>query len=293
MPKIEYRNVTLKYKDTVALDGIDIDIEENKINGLLGRNGAGKTSMLSLLASFRKPAEGTITIGGSNPFEDPALMEKVFMVWSNQILFDSSTVEATLRFCSEFRPEFDMEYALKLIDMFGLEPGKKVRRLSQGMKSSLNVICGMAARAPITIFDETYLGMDAANRKLFYKELLDDYMEQPRTIIISTHYIQEVESLFEDIIILDKGKVVLQDSAENVKTRAITVVGDVYVIHELEKEYEVINSQILGKTRSLVIYGEFTEKEMAAFRNKGLDIEKPSLQDIFIYLTEKGGGRNA
>ena len=293
MPKIEYRDVTLKYKETVALQNVDVDIEENKIVGLLGRNGAGKTSMLSLLASFRKPDAGTLTIDGRDPYEDPKLMEKVFMVWSNQILFDSSTVDATLKFCNDFRPDFDMEYAKKLTSMFGLDPVKKVRRLSQGMKSTLNVICGMASRAPVTIFDETYLGMDAANRKLFYSELLRDYMENPRTIIISTHYIQEVESLFENVIVLDEGNIMLNDSAENIKERAVSVIGNIKTVDELESRYEVINSQTLGSTKSIVIYGKFSDSEIAEFREKGLEVEKSALQDIFIYLTEKGGGINA
>lgn len=293
MAVIEYKNVTMKYKNTIALDNISASIEGNKIVGLLGRNGAGKTSMLSLLASLRKPASGQVTIDGVITFENPTQMEKCSMVWANQTLQDSGTVEKTLKFCNDFRPEFDMAYALKLATIFGLNLTKKVNSLSQGMKATLNVICGMASRTPITVFDEAYLGMDAANRKLFYKELLNDYMSNPRTIIISTHYIQEVESLFEDVIILEEGKLMLHSSVEDIKNRAVTVIGNIDTVDRLSSKYNVINSQTLGKTKSLVMYGDFSNAQLNAFKEQGLETSKPTLQDIFIYLTEKGGGLNA
>lgn len=293
MAIIEYKNVSLNYGKKTALEDISLTIGENKIVGLLGRNGAGKTSMLALLASLRKPTSGGVTVDGEVAFENAEVMEKCFMVWANQTIYDEGTIVDQLQYCNDFRLEFDYEYAKKLVSMFGLELSQKVKSLSQGMRATVNVICAMASRSEITIFDEAYLGMDAPNRKLFYKELLNDYMDNPRTIILSTHYIEEVESLFEDVIMLDEGKVLFNESVDDIKSKAVTIVGPNHEILPLENKYNVISSQTLGKTKSIVIYDELSDGQLQNFAKAGLDIEKPSLQDIFIYLTEKGGRYHA
>lgn len=280
---IEYNNVTLDYGRTEALKGITLSLQDNKIYGLFGRNGAGKTSLLSLLAAFRKPTQGSVMVDGKSVFESAEQMERVALVWSKSYQDDPMRVSQVFAFHQAHRPGWDHEYAVGLAGKFGLDLKKKTGKLSAGMQAAVNLIIGLASRAPVTIFDEAYLGLDAPHRKLFYQELLEDYMQYPRTVILSTHYISEVENLFEEIIILKEGQLLLHATAEDFLNQGYSVSGNAPEVEQFTAGKRVLNRQSLGNTHAVVIYGSIDQAEQ-----KGLLFEKPSMQDLFIYLTEGG-----
>ncbi|HBN82904.1 MAG TPA: ABC transporter, partial [Clostridiales bacterium] len=184
-------NLTLKYQDFEALANLSFTIETGKIYGLIGRNGAGKTSLLSLLASFREPSSGTIKIAGESPFENPDIMQNVAFIFEKDYKEETEKVKGMLELVERYRPNYDPEYAMHLIKRFKLPLDKQVKQLSKGMQSAMNVTMGLASRTPITIFDEAYLGMDAPTREIFYQELLEDQSNHPRTFILSTHLVSE------------------------------------------------------------------------------------------------------
>ena len=173
---IELRDVTVRYGSTVAVDDVSLDLPTGKIYGLLGRNGSGKTSLLSALASYRRPAAGTVRFDGADAFENPAVMRHTCFIRDTLDVSDSERVRAVLCVAGWMRPGWDADYAARLADMFELDPRKRVSALSRGRRSALGVVLGLASRAPLTILDETYLGMDAVARADFYRELLADYM---------------------------------------------------------------------------------------------------------------------
>ena len=181
---IVLRDLTVRYGETVAVDGLDLDLAPGKIYGLLGRNGSGKTSLLSVLAAYRRASSGTVTVCGADPFENADVMRRTCFIRDTLDVALNDRISAIIGFAADVRPTFDREYAAKLLDTFELSPRRRVTTLSRGQRSSLGVVLGLAARTSLTILDEVYLGMDAAARETFYSELLADYLVLPRTFIL-------------------------------------------------------------------------------------------------------------
>jgi len=282
---IEIKNLTLKYGNFEALKDINLKLPEGKIYGLIGRNGAGKTSLLSLLASFREPTAGSIRIAGENPFENPEIMQNVVFIYHRDYK-EEDKVKRFLDVARRFRPNYDVEYAKYLVKKFKLDWHKQVNKLSKGMQSALDVTMGLASRAPITIFDEAYLGMDAPTRETFYQELLEDHRKYPRTIILSTHLVAEMEYLFEEIIILDQGKVLLQGDYESLVSKGASVIGAAATVDAFVAGMKKLGEKRLGNTKAAIIFGELNEEKRREAGRLGLEIGKMTLQELFIYLTK-------
>lgn len=282
---VEVRDLTIRYGETVAVDGLSVKLDGGKIYGLLGRNGSGKTSVLSTVAAFRKATSGTVLVDGAEPFENAAVTRQVCFVRDRVDAQDTERVSAALQMARALRPNWDEEYAQALIERFDLPLKKRIGALSRGAKSAVSVTIGLAARAPVTIFDEAYLGMDAPSRYAFYDEVLNDYMAHPRTIIISTHLIEEVGSLFEEVVIIDKGRLVAHDETEALRARGVAVTGPADAVAAFTAGRTVLGDQRLGGTRSTTVYGQLTDEERASARAAGLDIGPVGLQDLFVHLT--------
>lgn len=286
---IVLRDLTLRYGDTVALDGITLDLPGGKIYGLLGRNGSGKTSLLSVLAAFRRASGGTLTVGGVDPFENAEAMRHTCLVRDSLDAAERDRVGAVLRLAADLRPTWDPEFAEHLLDTFELPTRTRVGALSRGQRSSLGVVLGLAARAPLTILDETYLGMDAVARTTFYRELLADYLAHPRTVILSTHLIDEVAALFERVVIIDRGRLVVHEEAEALTARGVTVTGPVHAVEAFVAGHTVVGEQRLGGTLVTTLYAALDDGDRARARAAGLALGPVGLQDLFIHLTRATG----
>lgn len=284
---VEVNDVSLYYNGFAALQDISFRLESGKIYGLLGRNGAGKTSLLTLLASFRKVKTGSIKIGGEDPFENAKIMQHVAFHYEADYSELSENIKDMLDTAERYRPYFDLEYAHYLADRFKLPLKKPIKKLSRGMQSAFEVTLGLATRAPITIFDETYLGMDAPARELFYKELLEDQVNHPRTMILSTHLVSEMDYLFDDVIIIDQGKFVLHEDYETLVSKGASVTGPASEVDAFVDNMTQLNEETLGYTKAVMVYGELDDARRAEATRKGLDIGPISLQDLFIYLTSE------
>jgi ABC-2 type transport system ATP-binding protein len=282
---IEVDDLRLSFGDTNALDGLSFRLDGGKIYGLLGRNGSGKTSLLSLLAAFRRPTAGAIRIDGENPWENARLMRQICLIRESGDVYDSEKVRVVLKVAAQLRPSFDRDYADRLVERFRIPTGKTVQSLSRGQKSALGIVLGLAGRAPLTMFDESYLGMDAPSRYAFYDELLADYSANPRTIIISTHLIEEVSSLFEEVIIIDRGRLVAHDEADVLRARGVAVTGPAEVVDTFTAGLTVLGAQRLGGTKSVTVFGSLDEAQTSAARLAGLELGPVSLQDLFVHLT--------
>jgi ABC-2 type transport system ATP-binding protein len=284
---IEMRDVTVRYGSTVAVDAVRLELPAGKIYGLLGRNGSGKTSLLSALASYRRPSAGQVLIDGVPAFENPGLMSGTVFIRDTLDVSDSDRVGRALSFASWLRRGWDAEYADRLLDLFQLGRRTRISALSRGQKSSLGVVLGLAARAPLTILDESYLGMDAVARTDFYRELLADYLAHPRTIILSTHLIEEVADLFERVIILDRGRVLLHEETEVLRGRGVTVTGPAAAVDAFAAGHVVLGEQSLGAVRAVTLDVRLDPGHRARGEAAGLTFSPVSVQDLFVRLTSR------
>lgn len=282
--KIEVKNVSKKYKDTNALDNISFTLNEPKIYGLLGRNGAGKTTFMEILSGQILASEGQILIDGELPFDNQRLTESICLIKEGNNFKKDLKVKNVLRIYSYFYPTWDQELADELIAEYNLNLNSKVKALSKGMESSLGIIVGLASKAPITIFDEPYIGLDAAARKKFYEILLEEYESEKRTVIFSTHLIDEVSLMFEEVLILQDGKLVLKEEAEELRNNTCAVSGTVQDVENFVKDKEVIQSKNLAGMMTAYVYGSIEQAKSA-----GLSAEGIPIQELMIYLTEKKG----
>lgn len=282
---IELRGLTQRFDDVVAVDDLSLRIEPDRIVGLLGRNGSGKTTLLSLLAAFRKATEGSVLVDGQDPFENPAVCSQICLVREAGDVIASDRVANVLDLARRLRSTWDAELAARLVDRFELPLRTRVQHLSRGQRSALGIVLGLASRAPLTMLDESYLGMDAANRQAFYEELLRDYVEHPRTIVLSTHLIDEVAPLFEDVVIIDRGRLLVHESADDLRARGVAVVGPTASVESVTAGMERLNEQRLGGTSSIVVYGELSDEQQADARRLGLELGPIGMQDLFIHLT--------
>ncbi|GAB3798569.1 ATP-binding cassette domain-containing protein [Virgibacillus kimchii] len=270
-----------------ALQEVTFEIAEKKIYGLLGRNGAGKTSLLSILASFREPTAGTVTINGEIPFENDKIMQQVAFLYDKDYQDETGNVINVLQGIQHYRPYFDMAYAEYLVERFKLDRKKPIKKFSKGKQSAVNVITGLASRAPITIFDEVYLGMDAPAREIFYKELLNEQENHPRIMILSTHLVSEMDYLFDEVIILKRGEFLLQEDYDSLTSKGARITGNKELVEAFVQPKEQLSEEQLGSTKSVMIYGELSDGERKTALDQGLEVGPVSLHDLFIHLTEE------
>ncbi|WP_033163948.1 ABC transporter ATP-binding protein [Clostridium sp. KNHs205] len=284
--QVEVKNVSLKYKKFEALKNISFKLEDQKIYGLIGRNGAGKTSLLSILSALREATEGVVTVSGEPLFENAKVVEQIRLIYQKDYKDEYSKTGQLIKASARFSPNFDREYAETLIKRFKLPKNRAANKLSKGMQSVLDVIIGLASRAPITIFDEAYLGMDAPTRVTFYKELLEEQARSPRIIILSTHLVSEMDYLFDEVLILKNGSLLLQEEYETLISKGVTITGGIKEVDEFIQGRRILGSEQLGGTKAVRLYEEELEQLVAKAHEKGLDVGPISLQDLFIYLTE-------
>ncbi len=289
MAKIRVLNVSKKYGDTFALDNISLTVEENKIYGLLGRNGAGKTTLLNVINNRIFADEGVISINDKSLSENKKNLGKIYFMTEQNLYPESMKIKELFSWTKEFYPDFDMKYALELSKKFGLNINKKIKELSTGYSSISKIINTLASGAEILMFDEPVLGLDANHREMFYKELMERYIEKPKTIILSTHIIEEVAQLLEKIIILKDGKIINDENVEELLSKCYCVSGLSKNIDEYIKDKKCISIDEMAAFKSAVIMGENGHKEKEEQKKLDLEISKVELQKLFIHLTSEGG----
>ncbi|MEH7444120.1 ABC transporter ATP-binding protein [Bacillus sp. JJ1122] len=292
MSVLEFNMVTKAYGKKKALDDLTFSLGENKITGLIGRNGAGKTTMLKIAAGFIKETSGDVRVFGEHPFNNLMVSANLIMIDNDMNLPAALNLEELLETAAYFYPNWDMKLARNLSDYFSLHPKQTHAGLSKGMKNTFNAILGLAARCPLTIFDEPTNGMDAGVRKDFYRALLKDYIAHPRTIIISSHHLSEVEDILEDILLLKDGKQFLHMPVEELREYAVVVSGKEEAVNHWIRGHEVFHKseESFGRTFG-VIRNELSDDQIAAAIKSGLEFSTISNEDLCLYLTsqEKGG----
>ncbi|GAB6497468.1 putative ABC transporter ATP-binding protein [Bacillus sp. UMTAT18] len=285
MIALETKDITKKYKKKVAVNEVTISLEEHKIYGLLGRNGAGKTTLLNLFAGQITSSSGSVSIFGEHVFENSKAMQNICFVRVKEEAQLSFKVKEIFKMCSMFYKNWDGKYAEELANKFQLNMTVKYHKLSHGMQTVVGIIQGLASRAPITIFDEPTTGLDAAHRELFYSLLLEDYGEYPRTIILSTHLVEEVTHVIEDVIIIKEGRLVVQSLVEDLLQQVQIISGQKDKVDEFLINKKVLNREVYGNKGIAVIWEELSNEDYYSLEKEGLAIDRITLQKLFIHIT--------
>ena len=285
MNKIQIKNITKKYNNLTVLDDVSFSFEFGKIYGLLGRNGAGKSTLINIIANRIFADEGMILVDDIPAKENMQVHEKVFCMSEADLYDKDLKIKEHFRWINRFYDCFDLNKALTIAKMFDLDINKKFRSLSKGYQSIFKLTAALSLNIPYVIFDEPVLGLDANHRELFYELLLKDYETNERTIILATHLIEEVANIIEEVILIDKGKVLLQDNVGSLLETGYSVSGLAHEVDTYCTGKNVIGYDELGNLKIAYVLGEKTP-----LPNTGnLSLSAMNLQKLFVKLTEKGG----
>lgn len=286
MNTIEIRNVSKNFGKTNALKDVSFSFEPDRIYGLLGRNGAGKTTLINIITNKIFATTGEVLIDDENAVENDILQSRICCMTEKTVHPRGMKVKHGFRWAKEFNPSFDMEYAGELAEKFELDTSKKIHSLSSGFTSVFKLILTLASGVPILIFDEPVLGLDAANRELFYRLLIEYYSEHPKTMIISTHLIDEVAEILEYVVIIRQGEIVLNRPIEDIFQLAYAVSGDSTGVDKYTRGKNVIHEETIGRYKAATIFQERNSGDEELIRKLGLDTGTARLQEVFINLTD-------
>ena len=280
------------YKKKEVLRGLDLTIEPGKIYGLIGRNGAGKTTLLGILTAQNTKDSGSVTYDGQPVWENQdALNHICFSRELQPTLFSGQNnlkIRHYLKSAAIYYENWDKPYAQRLLEKFELEPKKKICQLSKGQMSMVTILVALASRAPITILDEPAAGLDVVMRERFYQLLLEDYAETGRTFIVSTHIIEEAASVFEQVIILDQGRIVENAPTEELIDQFRYVSGRDDQVDLACAGLEVLSVHQMGRHKTAAVRGGGAQLRGIQDSGADVDVAPMNLQNVFVALCGHG-----
>jgi ABC-2 type transport system ATP-binding protein len=282
---VEVNGLTKAYGDVLAVNNVSFKLEADKIYGLLGSNGAGKTTIMHMLTAQQFETSGTLRVFGEHPYENSRVLQQVCFIKESQKYPDNYNVRDVLETAEDLYPNWSRELAMSLVEEFQLPLKRNMKKLSRGMLSSVGILIGLASRAPLTIFDEPYLGLDAEKRQLFYDRLLEDYAEHPRTVLLSTHLIDEVGTLLEHVLLINRGQLLLDEETDALRGRAFSVSGAAAAVERFTSGRTVIDRKQLGGLVTASILNTGTSAGQSEAESLGLTVAPVSLQQLTVYYT--------
>jgi ABC-2 type transport system ATP-binding protein len=277
--------LTKSYRDVRAVDHVSVEIQENSICGLLGRNGAGKTTMMRLLTGQLFPTSGRVWALGRQPTPSGGELRGICFISEDQKYPDSFAARHVFTGASWFYDDWDHEYATELTKHFELPTDRRISKLSRGQRSAVGIILGLASRARLTIFDEPYAGLDAVARQLFYDALLQDFTERPRSVIVSTHLIDEIAHLLDHVLVIDQGRILIDRDAEALRGASVAVAGPSDAVDRFVRDRTVLGRERIGGLASASVEGKLTADESAEAARLGLEVSEVSLQQLVVNAT--------
>jgi len=272
---------------THALNDMSITIAENSITGLIGRNGSGKTTLLKILAGILDKTDGDVKVFCEDPMDNLVVLNKLVYTYHNVEYEPKLRLKVILDVYKTMFPGFDSVFANKLMNYFELDGKMKYKNLSQGMGSIFNFLCALSCRAPLTMLDEPVLGMDVTVRKAAYEILLRDFTEHPRTMIISSHLLSELEGVLSDILLIEEGEVVLNSPIDDVRQSAYRIDGTQSAIDLYTECKKVITRKISELSSFAIIYEKLNEATIETAKAQGLTVSPVRAEDLCVYLTQQ------
>ena len=285
MSTLVCKGIKKSYKDKEVLKGVDLTVEQGKIYGLIGRNGAGKTTLLSIMTAQNPANEGEVTIDGERVWENRNALDK--LCFSREINSMSPLgpnnlkVKEYFRIAKTFYPNWDEELAEKLIADFGIKKKSKIHKLSKGMLSMVTIAIGMASKAPVTILDEPVAGLDVVAREDFYRMIVEENAETGRTFIISTHIIEEAADVFEEVMFLSGGNIIIKENTQELLDRSFHITGLSEEVDRAVEGLEIHHTESMGRSKGVTVILKGSQRI-----KEGCDvtIQPVSLQQLFVAL---------
>ena len=283
---IKTDGLTKTFGKTAAIDDLSITVSGNCIIGLIGRNGAGKTTLMKMIAGQLDTNGGQLEVFGYNPMDNLEVLQNLVYTYHNMLYEKKLRLNAIVNNYAVMFRNFDSDFALKLLAYFQLDPKSKYMRLSQGMASIFNFICGLSCRTPLVMLDEPVLGMDVTVRKAAYEIFLREFSEHPRTFIVSSHLLSEIEGILSDIILIDEGKLILHEEIDELRQRAYRVEGELSAVDTYIIGRNIIHKKT-GLAAEAIVFEQLTEPASAEAKQQGLTVSAVRPEDLCIYLTKE------
>src|SRR5678815_1759646 len=281
MACIEARGLRKTFGTTVALDGIDLRVEEGRILGIVGPNGAGKTTALNAILGLTS-YEGELKVLGREPWSArEELMREVCFIADIAVLPRWMRVTHLLDYVSGVHPRFDRAKAERFLDRTTIKRTSKVRHLSKGMVAQLHLALIMAIDARLLVLDEPTLGLDILYRKQFYDSLLNDYFDGTRTIVITTHQVDEIQDVLTDLMFIDRGRIALECSMEEFESRYLEVMVNPEHVAAARALKPIQERSVFG--RSVMLFDGANREQVAALG----EVRRPSIADLFVAVMSR------
>ncbi|WP_353990131.1 ABC transporter ATP-binding protein [Pediococcus argentinicus] len=286
MKGIEVKQITKRYGKKVILNGIGFELEPNKIYGLLGRNGAGKSTLLNIMTDRVSADDGEIRLDGVDIQDNDQQLGNMYLMSEVDLYPKAAKVSQIFKWTAQLYNGFDMGLAMKLAQKFDLDVKAQFSKLSTGYRTIMKLVIALSVQVEFIFLDEPVLGLDANHRDLFYKELVQSYSDNPRTFVISTHLIEEVAQLIEHVLVIDQGRLIIDDETEEILKNAYMISGTEEEVDQYVDGLNVIGSDKLASLKASYVFGELDNRVIP----DRVSIDKMDLQTLFINLTN--GGQN-
>lgn len=285
MNKLELKNISKSFNKSSILDNISAVFEDKKIYGLLGTNGAGKTTLLNLISGKYVLDQGAIFIDGQPAYANRKVLQKIYLMGSDDDAFKHHSIMSIFKITNNLNERFQYDKAMDLSEKFSLDIGGNYSFLSMGDKTLLRLIVALSMNAEILLFDEPTQSLDLKKRELFYQELIKNYLTAPKLIIVATHLFYEMKNVFNDLLILDKTKVRVMDSIDNLQSKYWILTDIKEQIRSLQLEESIIYRYGTKDIETVIFFADETNTELLLKIKACSDAKHVDLKELFMSLT--------
>lgn len=282
--KLICSGITKKYGKKEVLHKVDMELEPGKIYGLIGRNGAGKTTLLSIMSAQNPTTQGQVLLGETPVWENQEALKHIYFsreINPNSTVYSGLKVKEHLKIAAAYLPNWDQEMADRLVTLFHLDKKKRISKLSKGMASMLTIVTALASKADFTFLDEPVAGLDVVAREQFYRLLVEEFTESGRTFVVSTHIIEEASDVFEEVIFLHEGEILLKENTQELLEHCVYVSGKTEAVEEAVKGKEIHARQVLGRSQGVMVR---LKEEEQILPDGQITLQHMNLQKIFVSL---------
>ena len=289
MEQLKISHLSKKFGRRVILDDVSFTLEPAKIYGLLGRNGAGKSTLLNLISNRIFPTSGSIKLGDQEVNTDQTL-DQVFLIGEDNLYYKQVKINQMFDLADGAYGNFDYQNAEQMLKRFELEGNQKFAKLSTGQKTAAKISLALNVDADYIFLDEPVLGLDVNHREIFYQELIKSYQKRPRTIVLSTHLIDEIQQLVEHVILIDRHQVLEDTDVQDLLDRAYDISGLAKLVDQYTEGLNVLSTTDLGNIRTAHVFDQLPEDRILPDQ---VQVGHYDLQHLFIYLTNGGQQKDA
>lgn len=289
MEQLKISHLSKKFGRRVILDDVSFTLEPAKIYGLLGRNGAGKSTLLNLISNRIFPTSGSIKLGDQEVNTDQTL-DQVFLIGEDNLYYKQVKINQMFDLADGAYGNFDYQNAERMLKRFELEGNQKFAKLSTGQKTAAKISLALNVDADYIFLDEPVLGLDVNHREIFYQELIKSYQKRPRTIVLSTHLIDEIQQLVEHVILIDRHQVLEDTDVQDLLDRAYDISGPAKLVDQYTEGLNVLSTTDLGNIRTAHVFDQLPEDRILPDQ---VQVGHYDLQHLFIYLTNGGQQKDA